>query len=327
MSFLRPFGFCALLVAALQGPPGSTAAATLPPLFLDCVVALGHDEPIRGADGIPVNPAQSGWFTEGTGYFYGHLVVDDPDATKRKYQLFLVTARHVIFGHQAVDPAWISVRLNPSQDGQQADEFRLPIIPQPGQNNWFFPDDPSVDLALVPINAEFLKSNGVRFQFFTEDTSAAEASKLRSLGAAAGDSIFVLGFPMNMTGKQRNYVIARQGIIARIQELLDGHSNRMLIDSFVFPGNSGGPVVLRPEIMSVQGTTPNNIAYLIGTVVDFVTYTDVAQSLQTHRPRITFEENSGLAEVIPIDEVDKAIANWLRQHPLPSATSSPSAAP
>jgi hypothetical protein len=74
-----------------------------------------------------------------------------------------------------------------------------------------------------------------------------------------------------------------------------------LIDALVFPGNSGGPVITRPELTSIEGTKRQNNAYLLGVVRAYVPYQDVAISQQTGRPRIAFEENSGLAEVIPMD--------------------------
>jgi hypothetical protein len=38
------------------------------------------------------------------------------------------------------------------------------------------------------------------------------------------DGVFVLGFPMGLAGTQRNYVVVRQGAIARIGEMLDNAS-------------------------------------------------------------------------------------------------------
>lgn len=115
---------------------------------------------------------------------------------------------------------------------------------------------------------------------------------------------------MGLAGAQRNYVIVRQGAIARISELLDNASPSFLIDALVFPGNSGGPVVLRPEITSIAETKNRTNALLVGVVIDYRSYIDTAVSQQTKRPRITFEENSGLAEVLPIDVVNEAIKAW-----------------
>lgn len=67
---------------------------------------------------------------------------------------------------------------------------------------------------------------------------------------------------------------------------------------------------LKPEITAIQGTAANGKAYLIGVVSDYKPYIDTAVSQQTHRARITFEENSGLADVIPMDRVDETIAAY-----------------
>jgi hypothetical protein len=121
---------------------------------------------------------------------------------------------------------------------------------------------------------------------------------------------------MNLAGVQKNYVIVRQGVIARIAEMLDGISNTFMIDTLVFPGNSGGPVVLKPEMFAIDGTKPQTNANLIGVVTSYRPYTDIAISPQTGRPRIVFEENSGLAEVLPIDYVDETINAWRKSQGL-----------
>ncbi len=72
------------------------------------------------------------------------------------------------------------------------------------------------------------------------------------------------------------------------------------MDSLVFPGNSGSPVVLKPvavHLMDNRFTIGQvNPALLLGVVFEYVTYSEVAVSTQTGRPRVSFEENSGLAK-------------------------------
>ena len=90
-----------------------------------------------------------------------------------------------------------------------------------------------------------------------------------------------------------------------------------LLDSFIFPGNSGGPVVSKPELVSIQGAKPAiTQAYLIGVVQGFRPYIDVAISSQTKRPRVTFEENSGLAEVIPAEYIQETINDFKKTNPV-----------
>ena len=125
--------------------------------------------------------------------------------------------------------------------------------------------------------------------------------------SSEGDGIFVLGFPLGLAGKKRNYTIVRQGCIARIRDWLGGNSRTILIDATVFPGNSGGPVVTKPEIASIKGTKFNNSSRLIGMISRYLPYEDVAISAQTRKPRIIFQENSGLATVVPVDVIQETV--------------------
>jgi len=110
-------------------------------------------------------------------------------------------------------------------------------------------------------------------------------------------------------------VLVRAGCIARIRDAVAAMGKEFLIDSAIFPGNSGGPVVTRPEIVSIEGTKPVNRSYLVGIVRAYLPYTDVAISVQTQKPRVTFEENSGLASVIPMDFVDAVVKQIMESTP------------
>jgi len=66
-------------------------------------------------------------------------------------------------------------------------------------------------------------------------------------------------------------------------------------------------VVLKPEIVSIEGTKTITRAALIGIITSYVPYKDIAISQQTGRIRITFEENSGLAAVLPADYIIEVV--------------------
>ena len=93
--------------------------------------------------------------------------------------------------------------------------------------------------------------------------------------------------------------IARSGTVARVDE--DG----IIIETFVFPGNSGGPVVYSPPLKLGRGfdTRLINEERLVGVVSSYIPYEEVAISPQTGRHRVVFEENSGLSEIIPAEAV------------------------
>jgi hypothetical protein len=126
-------------------------------------------------------------------------------------------------------------------------------------------------------------------------------------GITEGDRVFVLGFPMGLVSSTRQYVICRNGILARIRDYLEGNSSDYLVDAPVFPGSSGGPVVLCPSALAIEGTKTIKRADLIGIVKHYVSYTDVAISQQTKRKRIIFEENSGLTVVEPVDTIIETV--------------------
>ena len=67
------------------------------------------------------------------------------------------------------------------------------------------------------------------------------------------------------------------------------------------------PSLRKPEVISIKGTKPNRECRLIGLVQSYVPYRDTAVSLQTGKPKVIFEENSGLASVLPIDVVEDCV--------------------
>ena len=120
------------------------------------------------------------------------------------------------------------------------------------------------------------------------------------------------GFPMGQVGKERNYTIVRHGSLARVRDAIVGSSESFLVDTLIFPGNSGGPVVIRPEALAVGGTKATQKALLIGIVAGYLPYRDVAVSQQTKRARVIFEENSGLAVVSRLTACYR-LPTWLRR--------------
>ena len=67
-----------------------------------------------------------------------------------------------------------------------------------------------------------------------------------------------------MVDPEQQYVVCRAGVIARIRDLLEDKTTDFLVDAAVFPGNSGGPVILKPELASLSGTKAIGQAVLIG---------------------------------------------------------------
>lgn len=261
----------------------------IPPIFLNTVVALG--------DQSPEGKIQS----NATGFLYGHPTGTTGEMGQKLYHVFLVTNRHV-FQRAAEHGDTIHARFNKLQEtGTNMYPINLKDA------SWTVHPDPKADVAVLSINPERMKIDGIEYFFFEADNHVLTLEDARANEVSEGDGVFVLGFPLGEAGENRNFVIVRQGIIARVQHWLKGSARTFMIDASIFPGNSGGPVLLKPELTSIQGTKSNNKCSLVGMVSSYLTYQEVAVSAQTGRQRMVFEENSGLGIVVPPDVIQEAV--------------------
>lgn len=227
-----------------------------------------------------------------SGFHYFHRVADEDGETR--YQPFLVTNRHVI-EHEGPS---LYVRVNPLVTGA-AREYEM----QAGAPSWTAHSHPGIDVAVARVNVDLMRSEGLDVCFLQSDTDCASVAVMAETGVTEGDFVYVLGFPMGPVGAERDTVLARSGSLVRVRDLLGGAVNSFILDASVFPGNSGGPVVLKPEALSITGTAAVTTAYVIGIVAGFLHFPDVAVSQQSGRRRVVFEENSGLAIAFPMDAV------------------------
>ena len=264
--------------------------ALIPPFSFNCVVAIG----------LRKSPEHAPPRWVGTGTLVGRLFKKDEN-NQSQYHVFIVTNRHVI-----EDQPSMVIRFNPLGD-DPAKDYDIPLFDKSGKRLWSEHPGKLMDVAVIGINADFLKAEGVSYDYFQSDNHLMTLPEMADNGVSEGDSIYVLGFPMGIVDQDRQFVIARSGIIARIRDTLEGHKKDFLVDAFVFPGNSGGPVLYKPEIISISGTKSVAKPALIGIVSGYMTYKDTAVSKQTGNTRVVFEENSGLAAVVPVDYILETI--------------------
>lgn len=264
--------------------------ALIPPFFPDCVVAIG------------VKDTNGNWECVASSFILGKCFQKVEE--KKSYNVYLVTNRHVFENEKLV-----YLRFNPLTN-EPAREYRLDLVNGNGEIKWFPHPDAAIDVAVIPININLLKEHAMQVNYFRDDEHAANVGRLNELGITEGDFVYVLGFPMGLIGGERNVVIVRSGSIARIRDVLARDNNKFLIDAFVFPGNSGGPVVSKPEALAIKGTKNQKTSHLIGIVKSYIPYQDIAISQQTNRPKVIFEENSGLAAVHPIDFIIETIDEY-----------------
>jgi S1-C subfamily serine protease len=264
---------------------------SIPQHYLDSTLAVGRSD----------ENSEIHWM--GTGIIVGWLI---PDQSPERYYAFLVTNRHVVEGESAV-----VIRFNLIEPPETIG-FKVSLTSPDKRPVVTFHSDDEIDVAVVKLDDEILQSSGVNIQAFRSNR---DIYPLRGgpRDLREGGSVFVLGYPLGLVSDKRQFAICRGGCIARIRDLYAGETKDFLIDAGVFPGNSGGPVVARLPMYS------GLVVSLIGIVHGYVPYRETAISEQTGEPRITFEENSGLAAVVPIDYAWECMALNVRDN-VPFAT-------
>jgi len=164
--------------------------------------------------------------------------------------------------------------------------------------NWIFHKNPEVDVAIIPFAIDendddvlvipdnlFLLSNNI-FELY---------------------DIFFLSYQPGIESTRKISPIFRSGIVSIIN-----NNKTFYIDASAFPGNSGSPVFTKPSPITFN---KNGIAIggdqiggkFIGIIGEYVPYREVAISAQTGRPRVIFEENTGLSKVWSIDFINEII--------------------
>lgn len=264
--------------------------ALLPPFYLDSVIAIGLGDDAK----------ERKWI--GTGFIYGNLIPKNKAEDRDKYKLWLITNKHVLSGLSK-----IFIKLNSASDPSSKD-YSVQLVARNGRMRWIGHPDEETDVAAIYLNAGVLAKESLKFKPILSNKHICSKATMKAGAVNEGDRVFVLGFPMGLVHAERQYVICRSGIIARIRDYLDDRTKDYLVDAPVFPGNSGGPVVLCPSALAIDGTKAPESADLIGMVKSYVPYRDVAISTQTRKPRITFEENSGLTAVEPVDAILETVA-------------------
>ena len=261
---------------------------SFPPKFLDSVVAIGKN-----------TVKDDKWFA--TGFIYGYSR-ETSESNYRNFSKYLVTNRHVIESAIDEDPREILLRFNPLW-GDEPQDITKKLYDENNNPEFTFHPDRDIDVAVFPIDYDSMSA--VKEIKFIERPESMDIEQMKSQ-VSEGDFIYVAGFPMGIVGIKRKSTIIRSGCIARIGDLLRAENSEFLIDSNIFPGNSGGPVFTRPNNHSLNNTNLEK-SFLIGMIKEYISYKDEAYSSQTGNLRVSFEENSGLASVVPIDHIHETI--------------------
>lgn len=280
--------------------------AIIPNFFLDAVVALGVD----GRDG------DKHWI--GTGFIVGRKENDNP--TFSTY--YIVTNKHVIKNEQ-----YVYVRFN-SLGGTLVKDYRIDLYDKAGVPMYSAHPHDKTDIIALQILPRTLINDKSIWGAFDLTDHALTLDEMQTTGVTEGSLVYALGFPMDLVDPIK-VPICRLGCISRVTDafLLKKGTPIFLVDAQTFPGNSGGPIVNRPEHMSIDGTPHNESANLIGILSAYIPYRETLYSRQTGRDRMIQEENSGLTIVHPVDRIKEVVElEWARiekQNAVPKTVNPP----
>lgn len=152
---------------------------------------------------------------------------------------------------------------------------------------WIFHDDEKVDLAVIPF-AVSADDDVVTMP----DIMFLDTSKLQEIY-----DVFFIAYQPGAESQKRIAPVMRTGMISLIND-----DKTFYFDGFAFPGNSGSPVFFKPAAVRFGQSgfdigSDNLGGKFIGIVGEYVPYREVAISAQTKRPRVIFEEHTGLSRV------------------------------
>lgn len=236
----------------------------------------------------------------GTGFLVGDLMENSQSV--KKYGLYLITNKHVVKNQKRI---FIGFNQN---GGVNSYDFPAELLNQNNHKLYSEHVNPKVDIIALSINASFLNNMNAKYHFFPLEESLT-LSDMQSSGVFEGDLVYSLGYPLNLVNTSQKNPICRLGCISRISDLyIPGNPEvNFLVDAQSFPGNSGGPVILRPELAAVKGSSPQPKAALLGILHSYIPYTDGLISQQTGDVYSIMKENSGLTNVHPVDYIKQAV--------------------
>lgn len=142
---------------------------------------------------------------------------------------------------------------------------------------------------------------------FDIDSNSFSSVELRDNGVDEGSLVYMLGYPMGLVNVNSELPICRMGCIARISEEQIAESHDALLDIQNFPGNSGSPIVSKPEFIGIQGTNILDSCVLIGLIHAYLPYRESLINSQTKEIVEVRSENSGLALMHPVEYIRDVI--------------------
>lgn len=214
----------------------------------------------------------------------------------------LVTAKHVVIQTVDGEDRFRDENLIAFYNQKTGGLGYTPIswIKKSFEVNWVLHQKADVDIAIIPFALNPTQNDllAVPDKLFLMPDQLSEVS-----------DVFFPSFQPGISVETKIAPVFRRGAIALVRD--DG---TLLIDGAVFPGNSGSPVFLKPSPIRFDkaGVTIGGDELggkFIGIVGAYLPYQEIAVSTQTGRPRVIFEENTGLSIVSSVHLLNEIIAS------------------
>ncbi|WP_418983428.1 S1 family peptidase [Alistipes sp.] len=255
--------------------------AIIPNIYINAVVSIGIRNQSKCVSWI------------GSGFFVIRKVDDKGNARP-----FLITNKHVL-GNQST----IVLRMK-EHGSTNLREIDAPLNSSEGHPLYkTHPTAQNIDIAILPLDGSFITSNNLEFPAFDIDDHAMASGELINNGVDEGSLVYMLGFPMGLVNKDSKVPICRLGCVARLCSEQIKETYNVLLDIQNFPGNSGSPIVSRPELMSIGGTPSLNRSVLMGIVHSYIPYRETLINSQTNEVVEVRSENSGIANMHPVEYI------------------------
>lgn len=255
--------------------------ALIPKGFIDAVVSIGIKQQVD----------QIAWI--GTGFFV-HRRINDKEVLP-----FLVSNKHIFEGKSCV-----VMRMRETQENKLV----LKDVSLSDCRVHTF-----ADIAAVMLSGTTITQQHLKFSSFDIDGNSFSSFELRDNGVDEGSLVYMLGFPMGLVNVNSELPICRMGCIARISEEQIAESHDALLDIQNFPGNSGSPIVSKPEFIGIQGTKILDRCVLIGIIHAYLPYRESLINSQTKEIVEVRSENSGLALMHPVEYIREVIDMYYKK--------------
>lgn len=169
------------------------------------------------------------------------------------------------------------------------------------------------DIVAVMLSGTTINQQHLKFSSFDIDSNSFSSFELRDNGVDEGSLVYMLGYPMGLVNVNSELPICRMGCIARISEEQIAESHDALLDIQNFPGNSGSPIVSKPEFIGIQGTKILDRCVLIGIIHAYLPYRESLINFQTKEIVEVRSENSGLALMHPVEYIREVIDMYYKK--------------